>query len=82
MLKTHTKSKPLSLEQTSVDFILNHCDDDMDVWISTFIAGLTLMVKPTSEEEEMFYQEELMVLEEIQRCGIDSAELWKNRFTL
>lgn len=81
-MKKKTKSQQMSIPQETVDFILNHCEDDMDVWISTFTPGLTLLIKPTDEDEQMFYQEEVMVLEEIQRCGIDSAELWKNRFTL
>lgn len=81
-MKAYTHSKRIYVPREAIKDLLENCSDDLDVWTILFANNMTLIVKPTTQAEREFYREEKMIREEIQKCGIDDAVLWKNRWSV
>lgn len=80
-MRTYTTSKTLQIPRQAV-LTAMECQSDGEIWSVALSAGLTVAMKPETVSSELFYREEMMVIEDIQKYGVDRSTLFANRWSL
>jgi hypothetical protein len=81
-MRTYTKPKEIPINVDILDHALNWCKDDKDLWSLALISGMTTVIKPSSSEEEKFYDAEVMAIAEIAERGVSNSQALQNRRNL
>ena len=80
-MRRFTKGKTITIPMSLIEMV-DRCQTDFEFWSAVLSAGLTTAVKPETVSSAQFYEEEVKVLEEVQRLGGDNSALYKNRWAL